>query len=187
MNTDENNQDGVVTEETTQETDVAENQDDKVILTKEEYTKLNETLGSLKREVKDLKKPKETPKEVQQPSEPDYGELAITRLEVRGFTNPDDQKTIIDEAKRLKLNAAEVAEMPHIKAKLEAAQKQRAAQDGMPNGSGRKGGNTRSDVEFYLENPDQTPTDPELAYKVIDAKMKRETSQNKFSADLYTG
>jgi hypothetical protein len=165
----------VVVEETTEE--------ETVTLSKAEYEKLNQTLGSLKKEVKTYKKEVEAPQK-----ESNYeNELAVTRLEVRGITNKEDIASIIEEANRLKLNAVEVAEMPHMKARLEAAQNQRTAENGSPSGSGRKGGAGKGDVDYYLAHDDERPSDLKLHNEVIDAKIKRETEGNMFSQVPFIG
>ena len=157
-----------------------------ITVPKTDYDKLNETVGSLKREVKDLKKTTTPAKEpAQQSNEPDYGRIAY--LNSAQVSHPDDQKLVLDEANRLKLPLTDVLQMEHIQSKLKVTKATRDSQAGMPNGSGRVAGATRSDVEYYLENPNEHPEDPQLAYKVIDAKMKRETDSNKFSKELYTG
>ena len=170
------NEDEVVVEETT------EGEEETVTLSKAEYERLNQTLGSLKKEVKTYKKETETPKESNYTNE-----LAVTRLEVRGFTHKDDQAMIIEEANRLKMNAVEVAEMPHMKAKLEAAVNQRTAENGSPSGTGRKGGAGKGDVDYYLAHPDEVPPDLKLHNEVIDARIKRETDNSMFSQVPFIG
>src|SRR3990167_2934055 len=46
-----------------------------IAIPKSDYEKLNQTLGSLKRELKDLKKPKEEPKETSTTNKPGENEL----------------------------------------------------------------------------------------------------------------
>lgn len=155
---------------------------------------LKATVGSTKRELKDAKKAledakkalnPETPQKTQQSNEPDYARLAF--LNSQQVTHPDDQKLVIDEAARLKLPLTDVLQMEHIKGKLQTNNSQRVAQAGMPKGSGRSGGPNKSEVDYYLEHPDETPTDLELHGKVIAAKMKREENANKFSDIPFVG
>jgi len=141
-----------------------------------------------------IPKPKEEPKpqnkEIPQSNEPDYAKIAF--LSGEGVKHPDDQKLVQDEAARLKLPLTDVLQMEHIKAKLEANKDDREAKAGMPKGRGQGGGKTQGDVDFWIDqkNPDgtfKTPEDPELAEKVIEARIEKEKSQNKFSDVLYTG
>ena len=118
-------------------------------------------------------------------SEPDYAKIGF--LNSFQVTHPDDQKLVMDEANRLKLPLTDVLQMEHIKTRLAQNNDSRVAQDGMPKGSGRKGGASKNDVDYYLAHPDEVPTDLELHGKVIDAKMKKETNSNMFSSVPFVG
>lgn len=189
MNTDENNQDDVAVDNSEGDAVklVDNSQGETITLSKEEYKKLNETLGSLKRENKDLKKPVKTAPEQtnQQSNEPDYAKLAF--LNSQKVEHPDDQKIVLAEAERLKLPLTDVLQMGHIKSQLETNGASRVAQDGMPSGTGRKGGASKDSVEYYIQHPDEVPQDLELHNKVIEAKMKRETNESKFSPEMFIG
>lgn len=164
--------------ETTEET----TEEEVVKLPKAEYEKLNQTLGSLKREVKDLKK--STTKEPEQSkNEPDYGRLAY--LQAKGIAHPDDQRLAQEEADRLKLPLTDVLEMEHLKVKLKTQQEDREAKAGTFKGGKRIGGATSSDVDYWVARG-ETPDNQELAEKVVNARMAQE-SKNKFSDTLYTG
>lgn len=169
MNEDEN-----VVETTEEET---------VTLSKAEYDKLNQTLGSLKKEVKTYKKEVEAPQ--QESNEPDYARLAY--LEAKQINHPDDQKMLMEEANRLKLPLTDVMNMEHVKARLQANNDQRTAESGAPNGSGRKGGAGKGDVDYYLAHPDEIPQSLELHNQVIDARIKRETDNSMFSQVPFIG
>lgn len=165
------------------ETQVEETTEEEVVtLTKAEYDKLNQTLGSLKREVKTFKKEAEAP---QKSNEPDYARLAY--LASQRVDHPDDQKIVMEEASRLQMPLTDVLNMEHIKARLQANQNQRTAEDGSPTGSGRKGGAGKGDVDYYLANPDEVPPDLKLHNEVIEARMKREQEDNMFSKVPFVG
>lgn len=166
-------------EEVVETTDEAE---ETVTLTKAEYDKLNQTLGSLKKEVKTYKKEVETP---QESSEPDYARLAY--LASQKVDHPDDQKLVMEEAGRLKMPLTDVLNMEHIKARLTANQNQRTAENGSPTGNGRKGGAGKGDVDYYLAHPDEVPSDLKLHNEVIDARIKRETEDSMFSKVPFIG
>jgi hypothetical protein len=156
--------------------------DEVVTLSKEEYDKLNQTLGSLKKELKTFKKEAEAP---QESNEPDYARLAY--LASQKVDHPDDQKLVMEEAGRLKMPLTDVLNMDHIKARLTANQNQRTAENGSPTGSGRKGGAGKGDVDYYLQHPDEVPTDLKLHNEVIDARIKRETENSMFSSVPFVG
>lgn len=143
---------------------------------------------TLKAELAKFKTSKETETPQQTESnESDY-QVRIDKLSLKaeGITNQDDQKIVLDEAKRLKLSVEEVVQMEHIKNKLKDSKDQREAQDGMPKSKGKAGSATTQDIDYYLAKG-TTPDDLELAEKVINARMKREQNANKFSETLYTG
>lgn len=137
------------------------------------------------RELKELKAKSEkpTPKNDEtQSNEPDYAKMAF--LEAKDVKHLEDQKLVMDEAKRLKLPLTDILGMEHIKSKLKDSKDQREAQDGAPRGKGKSGGNSAQDVEYHLAKG-TTPDDLELAEKVIEARMKQEQGASKFSSDLY--
>lgn len=154
-----------------------------VTLSKAEYDKLNQTLGSLKKEVKTYKKEIDAPQK--ESSEPDYARLAY--LASQKVDHPDDQKMVLEEANRLKLPLTDVLNMEHMKARLEVNQNQRVAENGAPSGNGRKGGAVKGDVDYYLAHPDEVPGDLKLHNEVIDARIKRETENNMFSQVPFIG
>lgn len=157
-------------------------EEETVTLSKAEYDRLNQTLGSLKKEVKTYKKEVEAPKES---NEPDYARLAY--LASQKVEHPDDQKLVLEEANRLKLPLTDVMNMEHVKARLTANNNQRTAENGSPDGSGRKGGAHKGDVDYYLAHPDETPSDLALHNQVIDARIKRETDNSMFSQVPFIG
>lgn len=117
-------------------------------------------------------------------NEPDYGRLAY--LKAQGIDHPDDVKSIQDEATRLQLPLTEVLQMEHVKSRLQASRDQREALSGTPKGTGRSGGKTQHDVDYWLsKDGDERPADHELAVKVLKAKMAKERSANKFSDVMY--
>lgn len=138
----------------------------------------------VKKEVK--KEPEKEPeaKGAVKPNEPDYAKIAF--LEQRGLTHTEDQKLVQDEAARLNLPLTDILSMEHIKTRLATAKDQREAAAGMPKGKGRGSGNTAQDVDYWLKKG-ETPSDLELAEKVIDARIKKEEQGSKFSEELFTG
>jgi len=119
-----------------------------------------------------------------QSNEPDYAKLAFLKGE--SVTHPDDQKLVMDEANRLKLPLTDILGMAHIKSQLQTNKDQREAQEGMPKGRGSGSGKTQGDIDYWLAKG-ETPDDQELAAKVIEARIQKETTGNKFSEELYTG
>ena len=184
-------------EETQSET---EETSESAVAQKEEFTKLKETNRQLferakkaetsEKELKEkLKGLSDVPKEEAKPaesqsSEPNYGRLAF--LQSKGIDNPDDIKVVEEESIRLKLPLTDVLGMEHIQGKLKTAKEAREAQAGMPKGTDRTGGSSPQDVDYHLAKG-TTPDDQKLAEKVVDARMKNDPSQKKFSDELFTG
>ena len=187
------------------ENDTPKNEDEQDIIPEnesdDELTKVKSAYESQKvraekaeKEAKELKSqlekktPKntetETPQKEVKSNEPDYGKLAF--LNSNKVNNPDDQKLVLDEAKRLNLPLTDVLGMKHIQTQLNDAKDQREAEDGSPKGKGKSGGSNQQDVDYYLAKG-TTPEDVELANKVIEARIKKETNANKFSEELYSG
>jgi len=169
------NDEEVVVEETTEE--------ETVTLSREEYERLNQTLGSLKKEIKTYKKEAEPQRT--RSDEPDYAQLAY--LASQQINDADDQKMIMSEADKLKLPLTEVLKMDYMREKLQVSHNQRVAEGGSPSGLGRKGGASKGDVDYYLANPDITPPDLKLHNEVIDARIKREHEDNMFSKVPFIG
>lgn len=121
-------------------------------------------------------------------NEPDYAKLAF--LETKGIVHPDDQKIIQDEAKRLKLPLTDILGMKHIVSTLKDAKDQREAEDGMPDSKGKPSGSQKTSIDYWLnrKRPDgtyDTPTDQELAGKVIEARLNKSKVTGKFSEDFF--
>lgn len=158
---------------------------------KTKFEKTKEEFGTLKKATPPKEeKPEAKPEMPEKSNEPDYAKLAFLKGE--GITHPDDQKLVQDEANRLKLPLTDILQMGHIKSQLETVKDQREAQAGMPKGRGSPGGKTQGDVDYWIDKkkPDgtfETPEDPELAGKVIEARIKKEKQTNQFSEELYTG
>lgn len=147
-----------------------------------ERAKKSETeVKELRDKIKQFEENSSKKEPVSQSNEPDYAKLAF--LEQRGVKHPDDIKIVQDEATRLKLPLTDVIQMEHIKSRLETNNDERNAKLGLPKG-GKSNGNTQMDVDYYLAK-NETPDDLELAEKVINARIKKEKSGNKFSDELY--
>lgn len=117
----------------------------------------------------------------QSPQPNDVDRLDRLELAANDVKHPDDQKIVLDEARRLKLSVSELTSMEYMQSKLKANREAREARDGLPSGTRRGNGVGRNDVEYYLANPDKRPDSQELAEKVIAAKQAQQSSANRFS------
>jgi|GEM_PF-3601361 hypothetical protein len=143
-------------------------------------------LRDFKAKTEEATKAKVPPVVPEQSDETDYGKLAY--LHARGINDEGDVKIVQDEAKRLKLPLTEVLAMEHIKNKLQTSKEMREAQAGIPSGSGRGGGSGgKNEVDYWLAKGEgQLPMgNQELAEKVVNARMKKESSK-KFSDIMFS-
>jgi type I site-specific restriction endonuclease len=106
-------------------------------------------------------------------------------LKGEGITEPDAQKLVLDEAKRLKLPVEEILTMDYMKSKLKVLKDTKEAAEGMPKGRGQQG-QAQNNIDVHLAKG-TTPTDLAEAEKVINARMAKEKSVSKFSDDLFVG
>lgn len=155
---------------------------DTVAVPKEEYDKLNQTLGSLKRELKDLKKPKEEPPETAKTNQPDNSLLEkLERMALRqaGITHTDDMELAKNTAKKWGVDIDEVLNDEDFKVKLERQQANRTnieATSGIK-GSGTGSSQAKNTPEYWLAKGT-----PPSATDIPDAKVRRKISVAMFKA-----
>jgi hypothetical protein len=117
------------TDTSTEKTGEEGNEVETVAVPKAEYDKLNQTLGSLKRELKDLKKPKEESKETSK-NQPEENVLLqkIERLSLQtaGITHQDDVELARATAKKWNMDIEDVLMDADFKVKLERQQTARS-------------------------------------------------------------
>lgn len=167
-----------------------QSQEDVVTLKKEEYEKLNQTLGSLKRELKDLKKPKETD-ETAKTNQPD--DKLSSRIEKMAFlqaeiNHPDDQELARNTAKKWNMDLEDVLMDEDFKVKLE---KQQTARANVTATSNIKGGASKSSAketpEYWISkgippSRDEVP-DRKTRVKIITAMRESVKSKKTFYND----
>jgi hypothetical protein len=140
----ENTEEVVASQENDNTAEVGnENKADFVKVSKLDYEKMNQTLGSLKRENKDLKKVKDEPKETD--SKPDNAHLEkLEKLSMRiaGIDHPEDMELARKTAKKWNVDIDEVLADEDFKVKLGKQQSVRAntlATSGVRGGAGASG------------------------------------------------
>ena len=126
---------------------------DTIAIPKSDYEKLNQTLGSLKRELKDLKKPKEETKETAQQTKPDDNALLqrVERMALRqaGITHTDDVELAQRTAKKWGVDIDEVLADEDFKVKLERQQSGRANVEATSNIKGSVGTSQAKNTPEY--------------------------------------
>jgi hypothetical protein len=139
---------------------------DTVVIPKADYDKLNQTLGSLKREVKDLKKPKDETKETsttnQKPDDSLLQRLEKQALKIAGIDNPEDVELAQKTAKKWGMDIEDILADEDFKVKLEKQQTARANVQATSNvrGSGSGSSNAKSTLEYWTAKGEPpTPAD----------------------------
>lgn len=143
---------GVVTAPEAGEGEGKESEVETIAIPKTEYEKLNQTIGSMKRQIKDLSKPKDEPKETPEQTKPDDSALIqkLERISLRqaGIDHPEDVDLARKTAKKWNVDIDEVLADDDFKAKLERQQTARSNADATTN---LKGGAGASQAKFTPE------------------------------------
>ena len=152
-----------------------------VTLKKEEYDTLNQTMGSLKKELKDLRKAQEKPKEDETPEQNQKLDDAllqkIERLAFRqeGITHDEDKELARKTAKKWGMDLDEVLADEDFKVKLE---KQQSARTNVEATSNIKGGNAgqsqAKNTSEYWEKKGTPPTPKDVPDTTTRRKIIRD-------------
>lgn len=157
----ENENEAVVVDTTNNEAE-GSTETESVTLKKEEYEKLNQTLGSLKRELKDFKKAKEETKETANQTKPDENAL-LQRLEKmslrqNGITDPEDIELAQKTAKKWGVDIDEVLADEDFRVKLERQQTARDNVKATANIRGGAGNSQAKNTPEYWQAKGTPPT-----------------------------
>jgi hypothetical protein len=156
-----------------------------VSIPKSDYDKLNQTLGSLKRELKDLRKPKEDTSTPQ--TKPDDALLQkLERLSLRtaGITHQDDVDLAKATAKKWGMDIDEVLVDEDFKVKLERLQTSRANTTATAGVRGGQGTSQAKNTPEYWMAKGATPTKADVSDRktratIIRAMMKNSATSGK--------
>ena len=108
-----------------------------------------------------------------------YGEKAY--LKSSGFQT-DEFQLVLDAAQNTGKTIDEVAESKWFQAILKEHREEKAVKDAIPQGSSRSNSSARDTVEYWVAKGELPPRDEvELRRKVVNAKIKKERSRNKFA------
>jgi len=154
-----------------------EQEADIVKVPKSEYDKLNQTLGSLKRELKDLKKPKDEQKETPTTNQKS-DEVLLQRLErlalgQAGISDPEDVELAQKTAKKWGMDIEEVLRDEDFKIKLEKQQSQRANIVATSNVKGGTGSSQAKNTPEYWLAKGVPPTPTDVADRATRQKIIR--------------
>ena len=148
----ETKQEGVAPEATN---GASEPQEEVVTLKKSEYETLNQTLGSLKRELKDLRKPKE---ETPAPQLDSSGLVEKTFLRAAGISGDEEVSLALETAKKWGMPIDKLVDDEDFKQKLEKHRIQKANLEATTNVRGDKSGGSAKDSLAYWQAKGTPPT-----------------------------
>jgi len=160
----------------------AESQEETISISKSEWEKHQQTLGSLKRELKDLRKPKDEPKETAQQTKSDESQLLakIERMSLRqaGITDPEDVELAQKTAKKWNMDIDEVLSDPDFKIKLERQQTERANTQATSKVKGGTGGSQAKNSPDYWKAKGVPPTPADIPDRKTRATIIRAMMSN---------
>lgn len=188
MNTEDNNQEASVE----LENNAGEGSDteaDTISISKSEYEKMNQNLGSLKRELKDLKKAKEEPRETPTTNQTKPDDALLQRVEklalkTAGIDHADDIELARTTAKKWGMDLEDVLTDEDFKAKLERQQTTRSnvqATSGVK-GSGSNNSQAKNSAEYWIAKGV-----PPTAADVPDASARRKIARTFLQASKNGG
>ena len=175
MDTDTKTETDVVTE-----TNEGEGEVDTLSIPKKDYETLNQTLGSLKRELKDLKKAKEEAREEKETpkNQPDENKLLekLERMSLRqaGIDHPDDVELARKTADKWKVDIDEVLGDEDFKIKLGKQQDARANTVATSNVRGSAGNASQAKLtpEYWIAKG-QPPLPSDIPDRKVRAKIHK--------------
>lgn len=150
----------------------------------------NEIIGSLKRDIKDLKKsnaPKADTSPESQPQDKkgfDYGQLAY--LEAKGFSDKADQQWLESMVQESGFELKDLLDKPWVQNELKERKEHRMAEAATPSGSKAAGQSGRDTVDYWVAKINQGSAtvkdipDRELRFKVVEARHKAEKQKGEF-------
>jgi len=175
----------VVVETQNNEAEGGELENNFVKVSKEEYDKLNQTLGSLKRELKDLKKPKET-EETAKTNQPDnvlFERVEKMALRQAGITHQEDIDLMRSLAKKWNVDIEEVVVDEDALAKLERQRTNRSNIEATSGVKGSSGTSSAKNTVEYWKAKGVPPT----ATDIPDNKLRRKINVELFKANKTGG
>lgn len=173
MNT-ETNQEGVVTPEVTggEEASKGDDVNERLTALEAELSKRDETIGSLKRELKDSKKPKETPHETK--TTPDgNGLLEKAFLRTAGIVDKEEIDLALETAGKWGVSVDTLVDDEDFKIKLEKHRTAKANALATSNIRGDKGGSNAKDTPAYWIAKGTPPTADQVSDRKTRAKIVR--------------
>lgn len=160
-------------------------QEEVVTLKKSEYESINQTLGSLKRELKDLKKPKDTADTPKKTETDSSGLLEKGFLRAAGISDAEEVALALSTAKKWEMTVDTLVDDDDFKAKLEKHRTQKANLAATTDVKGDKGtSSAKNSVEYWVAKG-TPPTPSEVPDRKTRAKIARAMMANEKSGKMF--
>src|ERR1051326_923101 len=150
MSTNENNQEVIVDTQNNE----GEGQSDSITISKKDYDTLNQSLGSLKRELKDIKKAQESKPEVKNTpttNQPDNKLLQKSFLRAAGITDAEEVDLALSTAKKWGVEVDSLVDDEDFQAKLNKLRTTKANRAAVADVKGSNGtSNAKLDPSYWV-------------------------------------
>lgn len=157
------------TEDTAEELELDLEEEETITVPKSEWEKTQRTLGSLKRQTKELRKSSDTKPEPSTANE--LNDAQLNYLDVKGVYEAEDIKIVETFVQKTGKTVREALRDDYVTSKLQSNKTAREVQEAMPSGS-KRGGNQANDLASALAKYEATgtlPTDFTTRSAVINA------------------
>lgn len=104
-------------------------------------------------------------------------------LRIEGITAPEEVQLVQDIMKETGKDVDSVLDSKYFKTELKAMREEQATKDATPTGTKRAGNAPRDEVEYWVAKGELPKGNPELARKVVEAKLAHAKNVNMFSDD----
>lgn len=182
MDTNETTEGDVI--DTTNDNGEGEQGAETIAIPKTEYEKLNQTLGSLKRELKDLKKPKETATETPQTKPAEIGLLQKSYLRAAGISDAEEVELALSTAKKWGVEVDQLVDDEDFKVKLDKLRTNKANAVAVSNVRGSASTESAKNTPEYWMSKGAPPSkadvpDRKTRAKIVRAMMEKASTSGK--------
>ena len=144
-----------------------------ITIPKQEWETANQTLGSLKRQVKDLSKPKDESRETPKNQPEDFGLLHKSYLRAAGIVAEDEVELARDIQKKTKMDWDKLVDDDYFKAKLEGLRTQKSNELATSNIKGGTGDSQAKNTPEYWLAKGAPPTAEQVPDRKTRASIAR--------------
>lgn len=159
-----------------------ENEGDFVKVPKSDWEKTNQTLGSLKRELKDYKKVKEEPKETAQQTKTDNSLLEKAFLRSAQISSEEEVELALSTSKKWDMPVDKLVDDEDFKIKLDKLRTQKSNEIATSKIRGTNGKAQGKEDPAYWKAKGVPPTPNDIGDRKVRAKIIREMMANEKNA-----